>query len=406
VDNPWLEMHSTHGPCVPVSGFLSVRIDGEDYRRPSYRNFMAAWPVNHLRAIDVPALYGSTTRWLGGYPWDNLTRDVDPLRCQMAALFVHDVWSAGFGNWSSPTITGKGVLIQKCDREPPYGFKSLDVPAKLIALGMNLAETQFLPYWDNAGALLLTGADGQEAKEVRASGWRVPSQNRLIVVAANWNAATIPCKLKIDPATLGATGDPDSEILITDLESDAVLARGRTADTITFDVRPLDFRLFMATRVTPGLPPALGAVTNADLAAKLLGLGINRAEAKAVPAPDKVLTLSGSVASCVPVAWLIPTQKRMIVAIPNPGEKPLAGKMKIDLAALGLMPASPGECLVISDIATDKVLLKTTGMNRGQLLGLWKGLKDAEGRKINSPADEVNVSVPASSSALLMVTTE
>ncbi len=406
IDNPWIEMHSTHGCAVPASAFLSVRIDGEDFRRPSYRNFMAAWPVNHLRAIDVPALYGNTTRWLGGYPWDNQARDVDPLRCQMAALFVHDVWSTGFGNWSSPTISGKGVLIQACDREPPYGFKSLDVPAKLIGLGMNLADTQFLPYWDNAGALTLTGADGKDAKEVRASGWRVPSQNRLIVVAANWNGATIPCRLKIDPVALGAAGEADSEILITDLESDAVLARGKAAETIDFTVRPLDFRMFMATRVAPGLPPALGTLTNASLAAKLQGLGINRADARLVPPADKTLELTGGVAVCEPVAWLIPLQKRLIVALGNPGDKPLAGKLKVNLSRLGLMPANNGECIVITDLASDKVLLKTTGVNRGQLLGLWKGLKDAEGRKISSPADEVNVTVPAGGGAFLMVATQ
>jgi hypothetical protein len=96
----------------------------------------------------------------------------------------------------------------------------------------------------------------------------------------------------------------------------------------------------------------------------------------------------------------------LIAAVDNPGARAARGKLKFDLEALGLMPANNGECILISDIATDEVLLKTTGMNRGKLLGLWKGLRDAEGRKINSPHDEVSISVAPGACAFLMVATQ
>lgn len=70
------------------------------------------------------------------------------------------------------------------------------------------------------------------------------------------------------------------------------------------------------------------------------------------------------------------------------------------------MPANNGECIMISALEPDKVVLQTTGMNRGKLLGLWKGLKDAEGRKINSPHDETPVTVPAGGIDWFMVATE
>ncbi|MBM4031399.1 MAG: hypothetical protein FJ291_06380 [Planctomycetes bacterium] len=403
VDNPWVEMHSTHGPVVPATGFLNVLIDGEDFRRPSFRNFMYAWPVRHLRAIDSPSLYGMTIRWLGGYPWDNQTRNVDPLRCQMAALFVHDVWTPGFGSWSQQTIAGKGVLIQKCDREPPYGFRNPDMAAKLIGLGMNLAEAQFLPYWNNADALTLTLQDGKPAAEVRASAWLVPSQGRLIVAVANWNEATVRCRLRVAIAKLGV---PDGETIVSDLETDKVLAHGKAVDAFDFDVLPLDFRLFMVTAANPApLPEALAKMADANLAAKLLILGISAADVQPVPAADNSVTFIG-VDGCALAAWRIPSQKRLIVAVSNPGAKAADGKLKLDLDKLGLMPADNGECILVSDIATDKVLLKTTGRNRGKLLGLWKGLRDAEDRKINSPHDAVNISVPAGARALFMVATQ
>jgi len=429
VDNPWVEMHSTHGPCVPATGFLTMRIDGEDFRRPSYRNFMAAWPVRHLRAIDVPALFGSTTRWLGGYPWDNQTRNVDPLRCQIAALLVHDVWTPGFGSWSSNTISGKGVLISKCDRQPPYGFKNPRMSAKLIGLGMNRDETRFLPYWDNAGALTLTLDDGRPAEEVRASAWLVPSQNRLIVVASNWNARTVACRLKFTLGNLGLATGADEEILMTDLETDKVLARGRTAPKLDFRVEPLDFRMFMVTAATlrgpavapraggggyglnrPGAPAAASAVASPELAAKLAALGINRGDARFIAEGDRDVALLGSDGKGAGVvragAWLIPSQKRLIVAVGNPAEKPVSAKLKVDLRQLGLMPAHHGENIIISDLEEDNVLLQSTGMNRGQLLGLWKGLRGPTGEKIASPADEVGITVPGQACKFFMVTTQ
>lgn len=401
VDNPWVEMHSTHGPVVPATGFLNVLLDGEDFRRPSFKNFMHAWPVRHLRAIDSPALYGMTIRWLGGYPWDNEARNVDPLRCQMAALFVHDIWTPGFGSWSQKAIAGKGVLINKCDREPPYGFRNPDTAAKLIALGMNLRECRFLPYWDNAEALRLTRQDGKPATEVRASGWLVPSQKRLIVAVANWNERTVACKLKVALAVLDAA---DGEIIASDLETDEVLARGKGAYALDFDVLPLDFRLFTIAAVNPAGPPEL-AQADANLAAKLLALGISAADARPVPAADNTVTLTGA-DGCALAAWRIPSHRRLIVAVHNPGAKAVAAKLKLDLEKLGLMPANNGECIIISELQTDKVLLKTTGMNRGELLGLWRGLRDAEGRKVRSPHGEAAILVPPGARAFFMAATQ
>lgn len=421
VDNPWVEMHSTHGCVVPASGFLTVRIDGEDFRRPSYRNFMAAWPIRHLRAIDVPALYGSTTRWLGGYPWDNKARNVDPLRCQMAALFVHDIWTPGFGSWSQQRIAGKGVLIRTCDRKPPYGFANPHTAAKLIGLGMNLAETQFLPYWDNADVLALTRRDGKPAAGVRASAWLVASQKRVIVAVANWNETMAPCRANLSLKQLGLA-DPGREILISDLETDKLLTRGPAADTVDFDVLPLDFRLLMVASVradgpalsprpdggwalkAAGLPEALRVVKNRDLAAKLLALGINSADVRpSGTAANGVAPFDGALLAG---SWRVPSQKRLILALANTGKKPVSGTLKFDLAGLGLMPANNGECIIISTLEDDKVLLETTGMNRGKLLGLWKGLRDDQGRKINSPAGEVRVAVPPSACTFIMVATQ
>ncbi len=191
-------------------------------------------------------------------------------------------------------------------------------------------------------------------------------------------------------------------MITSDLETDRVIARGKAADAFDFDVLPLDFRLFMVAAANPA-GPTLRA--DATLAAKLLTLGINAADARPVPAADRSVTLAGADA-CPLAAWLIPSQKRLIVAVTNQGAKAAAGKLELDLEKLGLMPACNGECIIISDVGTDKVLLKTTGMNRGKLLGLWKGQRDAEGRKTRSPHDEASISVPAGACAFFMVATQ
>lgn len=48
----------------------------------------------------------------------------------------------------------------------------------------------------------------------------------------------------------------------------------------------------------------------------------------------------------------------------QPNNTALAGKLKVDLAALGLMPANNGESIMISIIESDTILNRITGMNR------------------------------------------
>ena len=159
----------------------------------------------------------------------------------------------------------------------------------------------------------------------------------------------------------------------------------------------------------PELPDTLSAVTNADLGVKLLELGINGADARPVLGTEKTVSIVGANSNAIPGvsmgAWLIPSQKRLIVAAG--GEKTtVSGRLKIDLGKLGLMPANNGESIIYSSLETDQVLLQTTGVNRGKLLGLKRGQKDAEGRFTLAPADVVDVTVPAGACTFVMVSTQ
>ena len=92
-----------------------------------------------------------------------------------------------------------------------------------MALGLNRDETEYLPYWRHAdGIQVLRG--GNPIKEVRASGWLVPSQRRLIIAVGNWNTHGLrDFQLKVNLAKYGLTPSPEQpNLVVTDLETDRV----------------------------------------------------------------------------------------------------------------------------------------------------------------------------------------
>jgi hypothetical protein len=259
-DNPWIEMHSTHGPIAPCTPFMDIRTEGEDFRSPTHRNFMYAWSRNHLRAIDVPPLYGMVTRWLGGYPWDGSVKGADPLRCKIGALIVHDVFSS-WDRWHAPDVYGNQAPT---DRQPPFGYKSPNLNEKLIALGLNREEVVFHPYWDNAGLLSVT-AGGKPADRVFGSLWHIPSQDRVVVAVANWNEQPVnDIALEVQVEKLDLLPKVSGEnLLVTDIETDEVLQEtthfsmgrlyftrsgNRIPGQVKVSLPPLDFKLFLFTK--------------------------------------------------------------------------------------------------------------------------------------------------------------
>ena len=262
-ENPWLEMHSTHGPIAPCTAFLDIRTDGENYRTPTYRHFMNAWSVPHLRAIDVPPLYGIVTRWLGGYPWDGSVKGTDPLRCKIGALIVHDIFT-GWGDFDQSTTIYKNQAAST--RGPLFGFKRPHMTQALIAHGLNRADTVYHPYWKNADVLAVTGADGEPVDGVRASLWHVPSQHKAVVAVANWNERPVQrlaVKISLDKLDLAPAASGEN-FLVLDLETGEVLqetthrsmgklyfarsSKSRVLGQVEVSLDPLDFRLLLFAR--------------------------------------------------------------------------------------------------------------------------------------------------------------
>ena len=259
-DNTWVEMHSTHGPIAPTTGFLDIRTEGEDYRTPTYRHFMHAWSIPHLRALDVPQLFGLTTRWLNGYPWDGSVEGADPLRSQIGACIIHDIWSH-WGRWHDTSLRGGRAVDQPgTTREGPYGWRHPNMETKLIALGMNRDEVRYLPYWSNGDVLEVSGPADNVLADIRASAWHIPSQDRLFVAVGNWNEHGVG-SLQVTPdlEKLGLMPDVSGvNLVVMDVETDAVLQRSthlsmgklyglrnREPGRVAITLDPIDFRLLM-----------------------------------------------------------------------------------------------------------------------------------------------------------------
>jgi len=260
-DNPWIEMHSTHGPIAPCTPFMDVRTEGEDYRTPTHRHFMNAWTRPHLRAIDVPPLFGMVTRWLSGYPWDGSVKGADPQRCKIGACILHDVFSH-WGRWTSTRVYKDQA---PSDRQPPLGWQNGAVEHKLIALGMNREEVVFHPYWDNANVLSVGGKDGKPIKDVHASLWHIPSQDRVVVAVASWNEHQVDdLAVKVSLEKFGLLPKVSGEnLIVMDVETDDVLqetthlsmgklyfkySKSRVPGQVSISLPPLDFKLLLVTK--------------------------------------------------------------------------------------------------------------------------------------------------------------
>jgi len=224
--NPWMEMHATHGLIVPCSSFLDIRTEGEDFRTPSYGHFMKAWTIPHLRAIDTPQLYGVATRWLSGLPWDGSVKGVDPVRAKIAACIVHDIWNH-WGTWHNAAGARvgnpRGVGVDP-EVAPPHGWKKPGIEQKLVSLGINRAECEFLPYWRNQDLVKVDATTGNPLPELRASAWHIPSQRRLIVAVGNWYDRPFQdFRLNVDLGKLGLEPSRDMpNLVVSDIETDQI----------------------------------------------------------------------------------------------------------------------------------------------------------------------------------------
>jgi len=399
-DRPWIEMHATHGPVAPCTPFLDVRTDGEHHRTPSSGHFMRAWSRAHLRAIDVPPMFGIVTRWLGGYPWDNRILGVDPLRTKIGALLLHDVFT-GWGDFERTTRLYRPEY--ESNRGPGFGFKQHRVTERLIAHGLNRAEVVYYPYWDNKPWVKVVDRRGKPIDGIIASLWHVPSQQKAVVVAASYNERTVKgAHLEVDLKRLGLTPTGRGEqLLVLDAETGEATTSGPAPDHTVLDLPPLDFALVLFARVgmgakppvaeVPILPterprieplPSADAVRNELAAHGLLAPDVRRYGAEKLA---EVLSFEAPEGAEVKVeAFHAPAQDKVLVVLANTGQRRFDVRaIALNLKKLDMMPQEPGENLVVLNPRTTELLQETTHRNRGRL-HVRGGVRNREIGKIDT----------------------
>jgi len=400
----WLEMHATHGPVAPCCSFLEMRTEGEHYRMPSGHNFMHAWSADHLRAIDVPPMFGIVTRWLTGYPWDGKVEGADPQRCKIGALIVHDVWG-GWGDFNQ-----RGTVYKKqapTTRKPPFGFQHPLVTRKMIAHGMNRDEVVYYPYWDNRGVLSVDWRMHPMLGGVKASLWHIPSQNKAIVAVTNFNEVPkggIYVRPQLEKLGL-APKNKAEKLVVVDFETGEPLP-----DVPVLDLKPLDFRLLMFARaaVAPDAPAAKltvkgaekydaskGAFTTAAIQADLKAHGFHGANVKhyGPQQAHDVLELAWGPGAVEAQVFHVPDQGKALVALTYNGETDVTSGAALDLDKLKMAPKAPGEALIILDLGTGRVLQETCYNARGEV-------RIVSGR--SRTLGEAHVRIPKGATALIL----
>lgn len=398
---PWLEMHLTHGPVVPCTPFLEIRTEGEHNRLPSARNFMRAWSIMHLRAVDVPPLYGIVTRWLGGYPWDGKVPGADPQRCKIGALILHDI----FTGWSDFSQSGSIYKKQApCIRKPPYGYKHRYVHQRLVAHGLNRSEVIYHPYWRNANLVKLSPAQG--VKNTRASLWQIPSQSKVLVAVVNYNEREVKAvSVRLNLPALGIQPKADGEeLVVMDFETCEPMA-----EIPVLDLPPLDFALLLFGKVSVSKDPPLsrlnikgaekydrskGEFTTAGITQNLRAHGFYSTEVKryAKGALENFLKVTG--APQVETELLhLPSQGKALVVLTNRSRAPRTATLLLQLDKLGMKPQAPEEVLVVLDLGGSSILQETAYNARGEIRVLPRRSYEL---------GKVSVSVPAHSTSLLL----
>jgi hypothetical protein len=193
--------HSTHAYVTVAMPWLDAVLDGERNWNLdlSDRDWVDYYPLDRMRAMSVPEMWGLGICWMGNLDTTNGAKKALGKTEQSEYVWMHDSW-----------------INPYCDPGPTV------MPKPVMDWGLNDTNVVYMPYWRNS---LATSKD----EKVLVSMWRLANEPRAIVMAYNYDRkAPRDVKIELD---LKGLGMKKGDLIARDLY------RSSTNETVALDAK-------------------------------------------------------------------------------------------------------------------------------------------------------------------------